>query len=208
MNYSIKDKFIFFHVPKTAGTSIHSCFNGNLRSLYSDLGVNYERLSGFLKTIDTHVSASEVKSKLGLSYNEYFTFAFVRNPWDWKVSLYKFICKRKNHQYHELYKGYKDFTDYIKNTEYEVDTSMNTRLQSEYIFDNNELILDYVGRFENLQEDFDIICDKIGIPRKQLPHKNKSKRRHYTEYYDEEAKQIVAEKYAKDIEYFGYKFEE
>ena len=203
MNYSIKDKFIFFHVPKTAGTSIHSCFNGNLRSLYSDLGVNYERLSGFLKVIDTHVSASEVKSKLGLSYNEYFTFAFVRNPWDWRVSLYKYICKSKHHPCHKLYKEYKDFADYIKNTKY-----VNTRLQFEYISDNNEVIIDYVGRFENLQEDFNIICDKIGIPQQQLPHKNPTKHKHYTEYYDDETRQIVAERYAKDIEYFGYEFGE
>ena len=72
--------------------------------------------------------------------------------------------------------------------------------------------VNFIGRFENRENDLKYISTQIGVNISTKHHTRKiqsldKSKKHYTEYYDEETKQIVAEKYAKDIEYFGYEFE-
>tara|TARA_B100001094_G_C18191150_1_gene807320 strand:- start:244 stop:1383 length:1140 start_codon:yes stop_codon:yes gene_type:complete len=155
----------------------------------------------------------EQQSKVADIDSYVFSFVFVRNPWDRLLSTWKDKVKQQwSNEYPKEYRHWrikffeqykdKDFNFFVKN----IIPSKNrhTEVQSN-LFDPD---VNFVGRFENLQKGFNIICDKIGIPKQKLPHKNKSQHKHYTEYYDEETKEIVAEKYAKDIEYFGYKFGE
>jgi hypothetical protein len=212
---SDKHQYIFFHTPKCGGSSIEKVLLQNETKLtdeaFEDIfwsdNLNEEiKKEFFIGKINEgqpyashHYTTDMVKSKFPNKFKHYFKFTFARNPWDKAVSEWRYFSKI--------------ITDY--NIEFK--DSINSKKYWSYAYPWTEhaweqfrfaLECDFVGRFENLQEHFDIVCDKIGIPQQQLPHQNKTNHKHYTEYYDEETKQIVAEKYAKDIEYFGYKFGE
>ena len=159
----------------------------------------------------------EVENIRKLTSTSYFSFTFVRNPWSRLVSTWKNKCFSDitSIVYKEIYSPYRNsFKDFIFTLSEDPDKfyakweGVIDRHVRPYIDLCPLNDIDFIGRFENLQEDFNTICDKIGIPQQQLLHENKTKHKHYTEYYDDETRQIVAEKYAKDIEYFNYKFGE
>ena len=125
-------------------------------------------------------------------------FCSTRNPFERMVSWWLFYNKRKKEK--------KSFERFLLNSR----EGRFTRFTNivDYCSIGSEMCVNNFIRLENLQQDFNLACDKIGIPRRQLPHMNKGNHKHYAEYYDDETREIVAEKYAKDIEYFGYKFGE
>ncbi len=184
-----KYKFIFVHVNRTGGTSIELHFRHRKR--------DHRKCSDYIKEFGVGV------------WNEYFTFSFVRNPWNKMLGHYMW---RKQKATNTLKGDGLSFRDWVLQFENNIKgaKALGDKGIPQYnqLFSDDVQLVDFIGRFENLQEDFNVVCDKIGIPRKKLPHKNPTKHKHYTEYYDEETKQIVAEKYAKDIEYFGYEFGE
>jgi hypothetical protein len=196
-------KCAFVHIPKTAGMSIVDFFKDE--GLWENPDSHHEKIS------------KEISK-------EYFVFVFVRNPWDRFVSEYHWVQSMRSDTRWKNALAYgpphyrtMSFVEICNQTEAEFLEGYPVEFgQRQHIIPQLDVItdlmdfedVDFIGRFENLQEDFNIVCDKIGIPRQELPHKNKSKHKHYTEYYDDETKQIVAEKYAKDIEYFGYEFGE
>jgi chondroitin 4-sulfotransferase 11 len=182
-------KFIFIHIPRTGGTSIEK---------------NFSYIGDEIK----HWNLRDYKNYLNeREFNEYFKFTFVRNPWDIVVSKYVTIWYNSSSRGHGGKIGYlcgkslKYFLTYYQPAKHEHGDSF-----FDY-FDPEEM--DFIGRFENRKNDLDFISSKVGATIDQQimenPHPHK---KHYTEYYDDEAREIVAEKYAKDIEYFGYKFGE
>jgi hypothetical protein len=189
-------KFIFLGSQKTGTTSIRS-------ALYN-ISQNYIRKIGF----GPHIPAVLLREEAGQEkWNKYFKFAFVRNPWDREVSYFCF--KKPNNS-----------KKYIKNKNESFLKFVNTYVDSacwKFVCDNNyNQIVDFVGRFENLQNDFDKVCDVIKISRRKLPLKLQTRKNniHYSAFYknldgnlNEELIEAVRNKWAKDIEIFNYEFE-
>ena len=68
--------------------------------------------------------------------------------------------------------------------------------------------MDFIGRFENLQEDWNYICDKIGVENIQLSHRKRAAKVDYNNYYNDENKKLVARLWKKDIDTFSYNYED
>lgn len=208
-----KHKTVFIHVPKTAGSSIEKVLQKLVNGPHGNKVDEKRYFYGWEarhKIWLQHATIHQVNNIYSGDLSEYFKFGFVRSPWSRAVS--DFIWLRRDQRIDGTLADYllvQDGFKKIKKRQKKVYRLDHTLPQHEFLFDKNGTqLVDFIGRFENLQQDFNTVCDKIGIPRQQLPHTNKSKHKHYTKYYDEKTKQIVAEKYAKDIEYFGYEFGE
>ncbi|MGK7889062.1 MAG: sulfotransferase family 2 domain-containing protein [Leptolyngbyaceae cyanobacterium] len=182
------DGFIFIHINKTGGSSITKALN----------------------LVFEHKTALQKKNQVGLEdwYTSY-TFAFVRNPWDKVVSHYHYRL-----QTNQTGLGINpiDFKDWVQLTYGEqdpqyYDNPMMFMPQTSWITDRKgRLLVDYIGRFEHFNKDFDNICQKIGKIHVTLPHVKPSKRGHYREYYDDLTMNTVGKWFSQDIENFGYTF--
>lgn len=186
---------IFVHIPKNAGLSVSYTLFGNTGGSHRKIR-DYQQLYA------------------AATFKRYFKFAFVRNPWDRVVSTYFFLKKGGITEKDRLWadtnvQPYSDFKDFIRSwlTEENINQSLHFQSQMDFLIDSSGNIgVDFIGRFETLEEDFQFVTEKLGI-RRELNKTNSSERESsYRHYYDEGTKRIVEEVYKKDIEHFQYTF--
>lgn len=214
MLISNSHKFIFIHIPKTAGKSVRSAlapYCGNpedvlINRLLSTVGINVNWFIGPVswRRGRTHTTAAQAKVMLPETvFNEYFKFAYVRNPWDLMVSYYHYIKSTDTAKRSARVNKMSGFDDYLL---YEI--KRNKFSQSKYLIaKDGTLLVDYVGRFEDLYKDYEFICSKVGIV-SDIPHRNKTVHADFRSYYTDETAQLVADHWAEDISRFGYSFDE
>ena len=214
MLLSIKYNFLFVHIAKTGGTSVRAALNPlRWRDPYYVpifLCSKLSKLTGHRIGVKFPRHAKVIAAKEMLPrelFDNLFKFAFVRNPWDLQISSYHHIRRERPH----LLAGINDFEQFLRwkldparPYQYHIDTSIE--LQSDYLIDlNGKIIVDFIGKHEQLQEDFDEVCRRIGITSKTLPHKRKATDRgDYRQYYNDDTARLVTDYFRRDIENFGY----
>lgn len=218
MLLSVKHRFLFVHIAKTGGTSVRAALQAQrwrdpwywpmfLCSRLSHLSGH--RIATKLPRHAKVVAAKELLPKE--FFDQLFKFAFVRNPWDLQVSSFHHI-RRERPQY---LSGHEDFVAFLRwkldperPYQYHIDTSIES--QTDYLIDlSGRVVVDFIGRYERLGEDFAEACRRIGMPAPALPHQRQARDRQkdYRGYYTDETAELVARHFARDIEILGYGFD-
>lgn len=219
--YIVSDehRFVYFVVQKVACTSIKTA----LAPLFIDAAraatLRRGKKPRFVHRIfqDSEYQIGKAKLLASPQYVDYFKFAFVRNPWDRLVSCYCDKIAEKSYRsghiglakFPEIHKGM-PFDEFVRAVYAIPDKEANSHFRSQHeslCSPAGRVLADFVGRFENLYEDFAYVCKEIGMPEIELPHILRSERKPtYREFYDEETAVLVGERYDRDIELFGYAF--
>lgn len=187
----IKD-YIFIHIHRTGGNSVKTI-------LKTDRMLEWGGL---------HVEAKQVKSFLGSKeWGKRFKFSFVRNPYSWLYSTYQFIKLIKEHPDNSFAeKGFYDFLLWLVNDgmKRKIAHDSNKYLtQTGFIYENNKLLVDFVGKTENFEIDMRKVCFKLGYDYKfwhinEIPYKE-----NYQMNNSETS--LINTVFAEDFENFNYK---
>jgi len=203
-------KAIFIHIPKNAGTSIERAF-GLQKPLNYPESKRRELLYGRFdehKAVQHYTPQELIDHKLLTfeSYNQMFSFTFVRNPFDRFVSEYKYRCSK-----HSDFPLFKEFVFHVYKL-YQEDGLYGFLWnhlvpQVDYVAEIQGKGVDFIGRFENLNQDFKELCRTFDLGGLDLERHNiSSSNKRYQEYFNQETRQIIEQVYGNDLEVFGYSF--
>jgi len=200
---SFQKRFLFVHIPKTAGNSIQSVLRDysedELVALRGEQdGIERFGLRNPKYKIKKHSTLAEYRAALGeMGFGNLYKFTCVRNPWDRMISYYftptqnTIAWDRK--KFRKTIVKILPAADYLRLDKGEKDPFTN---------------VNYIMRFENLADDFRAVCAALDISLASLPRYNRSNREHYSKYYDDELRDLVAARFAAEIDRFGYTFEQ
>ena len=219
MLVSHSKRFIYLKTRKTGGTSVEVALelyarpegveasaNSETAMLETEVGIVGARSRDASRyRFYNHMSASAVRDALPAEvWRDYVKICNIRNPWDKVVSKFHWIERRKAPRARNVV--IRSFRQWVGET---ADLGDDLGI---YTIDG-ELIADKVIRYHALQQDFDAVCEGLGLGKVELPKlkakaRGKAERIPYVDYYDDATREIVAAKFAPEIRLFGWRFGE
>jgi hypothetical protein len=202
---SHRHQFVFFAVPKTGTHAIRQALGPHLAAGDWEQQDLFERkrlpIPELAQLRHGHISVRQLQPLLPAGqWESYFKFAFVRNPFDRFVSTCFFL--RRNQPGMEQHAA-AFMRQAIRTPRFR--QRILVQPQSALLTDaSGRVVLDYVGRFENLQESCNEAFARIGLPAADLARRNTSRHEEYSSYYDDELRRAVADYYRADFDNFGY----
>jgi len=217
--------FVFIHVPKTAGYSVELALSKYAPApkhadyrWYNPFNPDYQPLPAESADV-VHTPASKLGDILDPEYlKQATTFGFVRNPWDWLVSYYSFgKVSGPREARPEFDKRFPTFKDWVRDALLADNRWLEKTYgryahrikvpQHHYLLEEGRLAVDFMGRFEALEEDFRKACKLAQVPDSlPLGHTHRSAHGTYRDYYDDETLEMVQAVVAEDAHQFGYRF--
>ena len=202
---SIKNKFLFIHVPKTGGNSVQ-----NVLHHYSDDkitykgaeieepdSVNLERFGVAYKdtSLSKHSTLDEYRQVFGHELDRLYKFSIIRNPWDRCISYY-FSPHRGSVEWDK-----NDFIQLVINEIFPMRYFLSLKADDDFSLNIDRLI-----QFESLSKHFNEVAERLKIKQITLPHKNKSNKKHYSHYYDKELIDLIHDKFHEDVALGCYEY--
>ena len=212
---------IYIHIPKTGGSSIRNSLNENYKLIFNsteknlkemgfnDLNEKFENYNFSIKYFRDHLPYQLIKKKK-FEINKY-KFTIIRNPFSRLVSLYFECISNKFHLDNlglDKSISFEAFVNQITNKSYWFTIPM-----LDYLGEKNIKEIDYIGRFENFDDDIFKLKKRFKIIIKHHNYNNylksKFKFNDYRSFYkNEKIINKVLDYYQKDFKQFGYNFDD
>lgn len=216
MIVSHKYRFIFLRTEKTASTSMMKALrnildeddlrpSGRRPSWAKFSPIHHSALRRYYPQwfgLHTHATASQIRDVLGRKiFDSYYKFAVERNPWDRQVSLYAHRKWKKGQPVDHFDRDMRSLI--YRNTSY-----VRLNNWSKYAI-GRDIVADRVIRYERLAEEIGELVTTLGLPGPlDLPRLRSYTpgRAHYSTYYSDATRDLVAKWYAREIDALGYTF--
>ncbi|MBT8098599.1 MAG: sulfotransferase family protein [Gammaproteobacteria bacterium] len=220
-----KSNFLFVHVPKTAGKSVEAMlldlpgsagvdlsYAEKARGQYATTSYLERRLTR-LSAIEKWTGADRHSGRKQAMWAQLYKFCFVRHPVDRAISAYRYCMRNSGDSSYRQPFGQSlpaglSFAEFIRlprGYNYEVMNHFQIP-QSEYIR-CADTAMDFVGKFENLDEDIAAVAEILKLPLPQLERKNVSATDQNEIVPTAADLDLIAQCFAEDFAQFGYRTE-